>query len=180
MGSVTQGPGFQSKPPRRLRPLGPLGSSRSQHRRTPMFFLWKGHASFRITSGPPCGFPPVCVCRCPARWRSCGAVGGRQGHRSWMGWWERRAGSLSRSRSSSIGPRTARGHNFWICRLNAQGQVKYLKISRAWCGTSVRLLLCVASIDLWFHREGASGVSSMYLHCQADQSSAICTGMSGL
>ena len=28
-------------------------------------------------------------------------------------------------------PRTARGHNFWVCQLNAQGQVNYLKFSRA-------------------------------------------------
>ena len=30
-------------------PLGPLGSSSSQHRRTPEIVLQKGHASFRIT-----------------------------------------------------------------------------------------------------------------------------------
>ena len=34
-------------------PLGPLGSSSSQHRRTPEIVLKKDHASFRITSGPP-------------------------------------------------------------------------------------------------------------------------------
>ena len=34
-------------------PSGPLGSSITQHRRTPGFFLDKGCAFFRITSGPP-------------------------------------------------------------------------------------------------------------------------------
>ena len=34
-------------------PFGPLGSSSSQHRRTPEIVVWKGHASFRITSAPP-------------------------------------------------------------------------------------------------------------------------------
>ena len=33
-------------------PLGPLGSSSSQHRCTPEIVLQKGHASFRITSSP--------------------------------------------------------------------------------------------------------------------------------
>jgi hypothetical protein len=34
---------------RRKHPLGPLGSSSSQHRRTPELVLQKSHASFRIT-----------------------------------------------------------------------------------------------------------------------------------
>ena len=34
-------------------PFGPLGSSRSQHRRTPELVLQKSHASFRITFRPP-------------------------------------------------------------------------------------------------------------------------------
>ena len=33
-------------------PLGPLGSSSSQHRRTPNIVLWRDHDSFRITSSP--------------------------------------------------------------------------------------------------------------------------------
>ena len=37
-------------------PLGPLGSSSSQHRRTPELVLQKSHASFRITYLPP-GIP---------------------------------------------------------------------------------------------------------------------------
>ena len=36
-----------------LHPFGPLGSSGSQHTRTPELVLEKGHASFRITSSPP-------------------------------------------------------------------------------------------------------------------------------
>ena len=35
------------------KPLGPLGSSSSQHRRTPELVLQKSHASFRITFRPP-------------------------------------------------------------------------------------------------------------------------------
>ncbi|KAJ1480681.1 hypothetical protein T484DRAFT_1956065 [Baffinella frigidus] len=35
-------------------PLGPLGSSSSQHRRTPELVLQESHASFRITFRPPC------------------------------------------------------------------------------------------------------------------------------
>ena len=38
-------------------------------------------------------------------------------------------------------------------------------------GTRVKLLLRVVCIDLWSHREGAPGLSQMYLQCQADQSS---------
>ena len=34
-------------------PLGPLGSSSSQHRRTPELVLWKDHTSFQFTSAPP-------------------------------------------------------------------------------------------------------------------------------
>ena len=34
-------------------PLGPLGPSSSQHRRTPELVLQKSHASFRITFRPP-------------------------------------------------------------------------------------------------------------------------------
>ena len=34
-------------------PLGPVGSSSSQHRRTPEIVLEKGHASFWIKSSPP-------------------------------------------------------------------------------------------------------------------------------
>ena len=50
-----------------LCPLGPLGSSSSQHRRTPEIVLKKDHDSFRITSDPPVQSIAVCqknVARC--------------------------------------------------------------------------------------------------------------------
>ena len=50
---LTDGPLFLRSDDLRRCPLGPLGSSSSQHRRTPEIVLLKGHASFRITSGPP-------------------------------------------------------------------------------------------------------------------------------
>ena len=43
--------------------------------------------------------------------------------------------------------------------LTSQGQVNNLKFRRARCGMSVKLLLRVACIDLWFHRDGAPGLS---------------------
>ena len=39
--------------PQKSDPLGPLGSSSLQYRRTPEIVLWKDHASCRITSSPP-------------------------------------------------------------------------------------------------------------------------------
>ena len=60
--------------------------------------------------------------------------------------------------------------NFWICQRKAPGSVN----SYTSGGMRVKLLLRVACIDLWSHREGALGLSQMYLQCSADQSSDTC------
>ena len=103
--------------------------------------------------------------KAPGRCRPGGAVGGRLGHHFRVKSWGGKRWGRFRGRGPNMWTANHARLTFEPVNSKPPRQSEYIS-----SGTHVKLLLRVACIDVWSHREGAPGLSKMYFQCQADQS----------